>query len=54
MDELISGGLGTNLRFLQVNVQYGSVRLTSNGNLVPGKREFCTAPNETIVGQVKK
>ena len=31
-----------------------TVRLTSTGIAVPGKREFRLAPIETIVGQVKK
>ena len=31
-----------------------TVRLTSTDNPVPGKQEFCLAPSETIVGQVKK
>jgi hypothetical protein len=32
---------------------WNTVCLTSTGNPVPGKQEFCLAPSETIVEQVK-
>ena len=31
-----------------------TVRLTSTGNPVPGNKEFCLAPNETMVEQEEK
>ena len=34
-------------------IAHPTVCLTSTGNPVPGKQEFCLAPSETIVGQVK-
>ena len=39
--------------FLSCKV-HDTVRLTSTGNPVPGKREFRLAPTKTIVEQVKK